>query len=64
MKLTFDFSGIGERIVVSLFLSSSDSERPLGVISCFSVSNFNLGCRLFIVWYRCTLVVRGCFLEK
>ena len=28
--------------------SSSDSEWPLGVISGFSISNFNLGCRLFI----------------
>ena len=29
--------------------SSSDSERPLGVISGFSISDFNLGCGLFIV---------------
>ena len=29
--------------------SSSDSEWPFGVISGFSISNFNLGCRLFIV---------------
>ena len=26
--------------------SSSDSERPLGVVSGFSISNFGLGCRL------------------
>ena len=32
--------------------SSSDSEWPLGVISGFSISNFNLGCRLFIVECR------------
>ena len=29
--------------------SSSDSERPLRVISGFSISDFNLGCGLFIV---------------
>ena len=29
--------------------SSSDSEWPFGVISGFSISNFNLGYRLFIV---------------
>ena len=29
--------------------SSSDSEWPLGVISGFSISNFNLGCKLSIV---------------
>ena len=32
--------------------SSSDSERPLGVVSGFSISNFNLGCRVFIVWWN------------
>ena len=46
------------RIVVSLLLPSlemvtwklsSDSERPLGVISGFSISDFNLGCGLFFV---------------
>ena len=26
--------------------SSSDSEWPLGVISGFSISNFNLGCKI------------------
>ena len=30
-------------------LMMNDSERPLGVISGFSISDFKLGCRLFIV---------------
>ena len=30
--------------------SSSDSERPLCVVSGFAIPNFNLGCKLFIVW--------------
>ena len=31
---------------------SGDSERPLGVVSGFSISDFSLGCRLFIVWWN------------
>ena len=32
--------------------ASSDSERPLGVVSGFSFSNCSLGCRLFAVWWN------------
>ena len=32
--------------------SSSDSKRPLGVVSGFLISNFSLRVRLFIVWWN------------
>ena len=61
MKLIFDFldmadwwctnNGFLAAFLVTL-KSSSDSEWPLGVVSGFSISNFNLGCWLFIIWWN------------
>ena len=32
--------------------SSSDNDRPLCVVSGCSISNFKLGCTLFIIWWK------------
>ena len=32
--------------------SSNDNDRPLGVVSGCSISNFKLGCTLFIIWWK------------
>ena len=36
--------------------SSNDNDRPLGVVSGFSISNFKSGCTLFIIWWKWSAV--------
>ena len=36
--------------------SSNDNDRPLDVISGFSISNFKSGCTLFIIWWKWSAV--------